>query len=828
MVMHARKVPRFNDGYYEKKGSSHLHYEETVNRYSSPKSYAHQSTNNSHHHSLNPDYLDRKRKLSPPSYESSSESLTPDRNFSPYSRNSQHQYKEYGNSKEFGKDYNSKDYNSKDYGSKDYGKDYGKEFGKDYKPDYKQRASNKKLRGSSSRKEFKSRSRSRDRSLEKYGIENRIKDKRNLYRDSRYRERSPEPKRPYYERESSYHREREYKDYRKDKYYYQQPPPAAYLSSSKDRTGLNDKRYYESTSSTSYHHQHTSSSKDKERKFGDWTECLSSSGKKYYYNARTGVSQWEKPKDWPTGEYHSSSYEPSAHKDQLPSTVSRKEGSYDKYEKYDKYDKYDKYENSRYEKYDKYDRFDRYPEKSFDKFDRYPSKQKRSINDELEYGNSKRIERESSSSSSNQPLYSNKSSSQGKYDFETSGFANKNKWQKEDNQHHRLNESGKHLGASSARHPPNEDDDEPYSYSPPLPESSHPKKNLQQSIAPHHHHHHSKNNLTNSNSTHQLHTGGLQPPNDECSRSSFANEPNSQPPDNLTDKNNSLIKCLNSSELSSPSQSSKLQKIISQFANLNGLPDLKELPPHEALRTIQQALQLTTQAKKHSSTSSNLKSQKSIDSNSSFNTPVINSNSLNESPAQSSALTRQQQNAIKEHLNQYLNQYVKSHHPQNAYNHHHHPQSSSAHHSSTVSSHYHPNSQLQQQLNSHQSARQQQIGNNSAGLSSQTNCSSQQQNLHSVDGIRNELDNLFVNKNNWAQSPNSDCTNSTTGSESSTESSVSLVKNKSSSPKPTVPTLTPSLSKYFKQELIAHVTNWESEALEKQVSFVACLFESGF
>lgn len=29
----------------------------------------------------------------------------------------------------------------------------------------------------------------------------------------------------------------------------------------------------------------------------DWTEHISSSGKKYYYNCRTEVSQWEKPKD---------------------------------------------------------------------------------------------------------------------------------------------------------------------------------------------------------------------------------------------------------------------------------------------------------------------------------------------------------------------------------------------------------------------------------------------------------------------------------------------------------------------------------------------------
>lgn len=31
---------------------------------------------------------------------------------------------------------------------------------------------------------------------------------------------------------------------------------------------------------------------------GDWAEYMSSSGKKYYYNSVTGVSQWEKPKEY--------------------------------------------------------------------------------------------------------------------------------------------------------------------------------------------------------------------------------------------------------------------------------------------------------------------------------------------------------------------------------------------------------------------------------------------------------------------------------------------------------------------------------------------------
>lgn len=33
---------------------------------------------------------------------------------------------------------------------------------------------------------------------------------------------------------------------------------------------------------------------------GDWSEFRSSTGKTYYYNSKTEVSQWEKPKGWQT------------------------------------------------------------------------------------------------------------------------------------------------------------------------------------------------------------------------------------------------------------------------------------------------------------------------------------------------------------------------------------------------------------------------------------------------------------------------------------------------------------------------------------------------
>lgn len=38
--------------------------------------------------------------------------------------------------------------------------------------------------------------------------------------------------------------------------------------------------------------------RDRVVRIGDWSEHVSSSGKKYYYNCKTEVSQWEKPREW--------------------------------------------------------------------------------------------------------------------------------------------------------------------------------------------------------------------------------------------------------------------------------------------------------------------------------------------------------------------------------------------------------------------------------------------------------------------------------------------------------------------------------------------------
>jgi len=45
-------------------------------------------------------------------------------------------------------------------------------------------------------------------------------------------------------------------------------------------------------------HRSSMSKKDSSPRVGDWSEHKSSSGKKYYYNCRSEVSQWDKPVEW--------------------------------------------------------------------------------------------------------------------------------------------------------------------------------------------------------------------------------------------------------------------------------------------------------------------------------------------------------------------------------------------------------------------------------------------------------------------------------------------------------------------------------------------------
>ncbi|KAI2804701.1 hypothetical protein BLOT_003689, partial [Blomia tropicalis] len=58
-----------------------------------------------------------------------------------------------------------------------------------------------------------------------------------------------------------------------------------------------------------YENNHSSYSSSKRTHFGDWTAVVSSSGKSYYYNGKTEVSQWNKPKEWAEWEMrHASKY----------------------------------------------------------------------------------------------------------------------------------------------------------------------------------------------------------------------------------------------------------------------------------------------------------------------------------------------------------------------------------------------------------------------------------------------------------------------------------------------------------------------------------------
>uniref|UniRef100_A0A182LRJ3 WW domain-containing protein n=1 Tax=Anopheles culicifacies TaxID=139723 RepID=A0A182LRJ3_9DIPT len=55
---------------------------------------------------------------------------------------------------------------------------------------------------------------------------------------------------------------------------------------------------YVSGSNISGNSVNQSGDRDRVSRVGDWSEHVSSSGKKYYYNCKTEVSQWEKPREW--------------------------------------------------------------------------------------------------------------------------------------------------------------------------------------------------------------------------------------------------------------------------------------------------------------------------------------------------------------------------------------------------------------------------------------------------------------------------------------------------------------------------------------------------
>ncbi|XP_030629741.1 WW domain-containing adapter protein with coiled-coil isoform X2 [Chanos chanos] len=81
-------------------------------------------------------------------------------------------------------------------------------------------------------------------------------------------------------------------------------PKAIHTHRGRDRDGGTSYSPQENSHNHSSLHSsnsHSNPSKTSETPYDpadDWSEHISSSGKKYYYNCRTEVSQWEKPKEW--------------------------------------------------------------------------------------------------------------------------------------------------------------------------------------------------------------------------------------------------------------------------------------------------------------------------------------------------------------------------------------------------------------------------------------------------------------------------------------------------------------------------------------------------
>ncbi|KAG8190502.1 hypothetical protein JTE90_006673 [Oedothorax gibbosus] len=200
-----------------------------------------------------------------------------------------------------------------------------------------------------------------------------------------------------------------------------------------------------------------------------------------------------------------------------------------------------------------------------------------------------------------------------------------------------------------------------------------------------------------------------------------------------------------STHLLSPSQVtiSNLPKLISQLAGTKGLPNLSELSPQEALRTIQQALQLTKQV-------TNL-SQSVADSH--------HQSKPSASPAQS-----QQTNQI-------------NHQPVTVQ-------------TASNSSHPQTNSAPTFQVNSHFTA------DSKADIDRDRNSPDSDSSTHSVrhDSPTSSVSSLH--------------SLNTTG----TSSLATAVQ------KPSIPSLTPSLANYYREDLISHVVGWQADHAERQAN----------
>ncbi|CAG2111674.1 unnamed protein product [Medioppia subpectinata] len=197
----------------------------------------------------------------------------------------------------------------------------------------------------------------------------------------------------------------------------------------------------------------------------------------------------------------------------------------------------------------------------------------------------------------------------------------------------------------------------------------------------------------------------------------------------------------------SPTQTQDLKKLL---MSSQGFPDMPLNFPEEALRALQQALQLTVKATDAKSQSSQLSRHRPA-----LSSPRSGVGACSESPVSTSGHT--------------------GHH----HRHRHHIPHHNQHHS-----HY---NQTQ-----HQSA----------------------------DGIRQELD-LMLSRANINKSPNSEKSVISSTRHDSPPNSVTNISSAISSASlkpsvPSVPTLTPTLANFYKEELVSHVTGWQAEHAEKQ------------
>ncbi|KAK9878006.1 hypothetical protein WA026_020218 [Henosepilachna vigintioctopunctata] len=148
----------------------------------------------------------------------------------------------------------------------------------------------------------------------------RIRDSPNgNYRSDSPDSQSPRDRERSYQSKNSYlqkirEKERENRDYKssRDKYSECARSPKEKRSRDSEHRSTNDRNDEKSilhpikvTQNTSrdrkpMHNNCVEKRDDRDRvsRVGDWTEHVSSSGKKYYYNCKTEVSQWEKPREW--------------------------------------------------------------------------------------------------------------------------------------------------------------------------------------------------------------------------------------------------------------------------------------------------------------------------------------------------------------------------------------------------------------------------------------------------------------------------------------------------------------------------------------------------